>query len=429
MNIKELHQHFLKSSGICTDTRVITKDCLFFALKGENFNGNKFAQDALDKGAYKVIIDEEGYHKKSEKTVLFSDVLTTLQNLASYHREYLKLPIIALTGSNGKTTTKELINAVLSQKYNTVATKGNLNNHIGVPITLLSMNSETEIGIVEMGANHLKEIELLCEIAKPDYGYITNFGKAHLEGFGSMEGVIKGKTELYNYLKQFNKVAFVNADDSKQLELSKTIVRYTFGNDQQDSSISLKEASKQLLVGFKGLDIQSNLIGLYNFHNIAAAISIGDYFKISKENIKKAIESYTPTNNRSQLIEKGTNKIILDAYNANPSSMKVALENFSQTKGESKIAFLGDMFELGDEAEKEHQHIVDLLKESNFKKVYLIGENFFNTKSSSSQVYKFKTFDELKKELDTNIIKDSHLLIKASRGMALERILQLNCFI
>ncbi len=429
MKTETLHQHFLKSSGICTDTRSITKDCLFFALKGENFNGNKFTQEALNKGAYKVIIDEDDYHKESGETILFSDVLTSLQNLTSYHREYLKLPIIALTGSNGKTTTKELINAVLSKKFNTVATKGNLNNHIGVPLTLLSMNSETEIGIIEMGANHLKEIELLCEIAKPDYGYITNFGKAHLEGFGSMEGVIKGKTELYNHLKQFNKIAFVNAEDPKQLELSKTINRITFGNKQQDYSIQLKDASEQVLVQFKGLDIQSNLIGLYNFHNIAAAICIGDYFKVSKENIKKAIESYTPKNNRSQLIEKGTNKIILDAYNANPSSMKVALENFKQTKGKSKIAFLGDMFELGAEAEKEHQYIADLLKESNFEKVYLIGENFFNTKSSSSQIHKFKSFDELKKELDTNTIKDSHLLIKASRGMALERILQLNCFV
>lgn len=428
MKTEILHQHFLKSSGICTDTRTITKDCLFFALKGENFNGNKFTQEALNKGAYKVIIDEVDYHKKSGETILFSDVLTSLQNLASYHREYLKLPIIALTGSNGKTTSKELINAVLTQQFNTVATKGNLNNHIGVPLTLLSMDSETEIGIVEMGANHLKEIELLCEIAKPDYGYITNFGKAHLEGFGSMEGVIKGKTELYNYLNQFDKIAFVNGEDPKQIELSNSINTVLFGKEQ-NCNIELKGASQQLLVRFNGIDIQSNLIGLYNFHNIAAAICIGDYFKVSKENIKRAIESYTPTNNRSQLIEKGTNKIILDAYNANPSSMKVALENFKQTKGESKIAFLGDMFELGVEAEKEHQYIVDLLKESNFEKVYLIGENFFNTKYSSSQIHKFKSFNELKKELDTNTIKDSHLLIKGSRGMALERILQLDCFI
>jgi len=429
VKIETLHQVFLKSSGICTDTRIITKGCLFFALKGENFNGNKFAQEALDKGAYKAIIDETDYHKISGETILFSDVLITLQNLASFHRDYLKLPIIALTGSNGKTTTKELINAVLSQNFNTDATKGNLNNHIGVPLTLLSMNSETELGIVEMGANHLNEIELLCEIAKPDFGYITNFGKAHLEGFGSMEGVIKGKTELYNHLKQFDKTAFVNPEDPKQMELSKKMNIIPFGNNQQDCNIQLKDASQQLIVDYKGLEIQSNLIGLYNFHNIAAAICIGDYFKVSKENIKKAIESYTPTNNRSQLIEKGSNKIILDAYNANPSSMMAALENFIQSNGDHKTVFLGDMFELGPDAEKEHQNIITYI-ENNYDGIsYLIGDNFFKTKSSSPQIQKFKTFDELKKELDTRTIKNSHLLIKASRGMALERILQLDCFI
>ncbi len=425
MKIETLHQHFLKSSGICTDTRSITKGCLFFALKGDNFNGNKFAQEALDKGAYKVIIDDVDFHKKSGETLLFSEVLTTLQNLASYHREYLKLPIIALTGSNGKTTTKELINTVLSQLFNTVATKGNLNNHIGVPLTLLSMNSETEIGIVEMGANHLKEIEFLCGIAKPDFGYITNFGKAHLEGFGSIEGVIKGKTEIYKCLKNYDKIVFVNSEDPKQMEHSKKMNRITFGNKQQDCFIQLKDASQQLIVKIKGLEIQSNLIGLYNYQNIAAAICIGDYFKVSKEGIKKAIESYIPTNNRSQLMEKGSNKIILDAYNANPSSMKVALENFKQTKGESKLVFLGDMFELGQEAAKEHQNIVDLLEENTFEKAFLIGDIFFKTNSSSPNIYKFKSFDELKKELESNPPENSYLLIKASRGMALERILDL----
>ena len=425
MKIETLHQHFLKSTGICTDTRTITKGCLFFALKGDNFNGNQFTQEALDNGAYKIIIDEIEYHKKSGETLLFSNTLIALQNLASFHRDYLNLPIIALTGSNGKTTTKELLNVVLSQKYNTVATKGNLNNHIGVPLTLLSMNSETEIGIVEMGANHLKEIELLCDIAKPDFGYITNFGKAHLEGFESIEGVIKGKTELYNRLKNYDKLAFVNAEDPKQIELSKKINRITFGNKQQDCFIQLKDASQQLIVEYKGLDIQSKLIGLYNFQNIAAAICIGDYLKVSKEDIKKAIESYIPTNNRSQLLEKGSNKIILDAYNANPCSMMSALENFKQTKGESKIVFLGDMFELGTEAEKEHQNIVTFLEENTFEKAYLIGENFFKTNTSSPHINKFKTFEELQKELEDNTPKNSYLLIKASRGMALERILDL----
>ncbi len=425
MKIDTLHQHFLKSTGICTDTRTITKGCLFFALKGENFNGNKFAQEALDKGAYKVIIDEVEYHKITGETLLCSNTLRALQKLACFHRDYLKLPIIALTGSNGKTTTKELINAVLSQKFKTVATKGNLNNHIGVPLTLLSMNSETEIGIVEMGANHLKEIESLCDIAKPDYGYITNFGKAHLEGFGSVEGVIKGKTELYRHLNAYNKTVFVNANDPKQLLYSQILNKITFGNKQQDCSIQLIDASEKLKVSFKDLEIQSNLIGLYNFHNIAAAICIGDYFEVSKENIKKAIEDYIPTNNRSQLIEKGTNRIILDAYNANPSSMRVALENFKQSKGKNKVLFLGDMFELGKEAKKEHQNIVDFLEENTFDKMFLIGENFFKTKLTSSQIHQFKTFEDLQKELEVNPPKNSYLLIKASRGMALERILDL----
>ena len=425
MKIETLHQHFLKSTGICIDTRTITKGCLFFALKGDNFNGNQFTQEALDKGAFYVIIDEIDFHKKSGETILFSNTLIALQNLASFHRDYLNLPIIALTGSNGKTTTKELISVVLSRKFNTVATKGNLNNHIGVPLTILSMNSETEIGIVEMGANHLKEIELLCEIVKPDFGFITNFGKAHLEGFGSMEGVINGKTELYKHIKTYDKIVFVNSEDPKQMELSKKLNHITFGNKQHDCFIQLKDASQQLIVKFKGLEIQSNLIGLYNYHNIAAAICIGDYFKISKEGIKKAIESYIPTNNRSQLIEKGSNKIILDAYNANPSSMKVALENFKQTIGESKLVFLGDMLELGQEAVKEHQNIVTFLEENTFKKVFLIGENFFKTKTSSPHIYKFNSFDELKKEFDTIAPKNSYLLIKASRGLALERILEL----
>ena len=424
MKTELLHQYFLKSSGICTDTRTIKKGCLFFALKGDNFNGNTFAQKALNKGAYKVIIDEVDY-QISDNTLLCTNTLRTLQNLASFHRDYLKLPIIALTGSNGKTTTKELINAVLSEKYNTVATKGNLNNHIGVPLTLLSMDADTEIGIVEMGANHLKEIKTLCEIAKPDFGYITNFGKAHLEGFGSIEGVIKGKTELYRHLKVYDKTVFINANDSKQLLYSKILNKITFGNKEQNCSIQLKDSTQELILEFEGLEIKSNLIGLYNYHNIAAAICIGDYFKVSKENIKKAIENYVPTNNRSQLIEQGTNKIILDAYNANPSSMMVALENFKQTKGDHKILFLGDMFELGEEAEREHQNIVEFLEESSFEKTYLIGDNFFKTKTTSPHIIKLKTFDDLKKELEINSPKNSCLLIKASRGMALERILEL----
>ncbi len=426
MNLEEIHHHFLKSSGVCTDTRTINNNCLFFALKGDNFNGNAFANSAIDKGAYKVVIDEKDY--LNENAILVPNVLNTLQELATFHRDYLNIPIIALTGSNGKTTTKELINVVLSKKFNTIATLGNLNNHIGVPITLLSMNKDTEIGIVEMGANHHKEIELLCNIAKPDYGYITNFGKAHLEGFGSLEGVIEAKTEMYQYLRKNNKIVFINAKDKNQIKHSNSIEKFTFGNESQNCFTELISASKELLLSYGTLSIQSRLIGEYNFNNISAAIAIGQYFKVDKNEIKQAIELYTPTNNRSQLINKGTNKIVLDAYNANPSSMMAALENFIQSKGVKKIVFLGDMFELGPDAEKEHQVIASYLK-NNYKGIsYLIGENFNKTKVNSSTTYKFKNFEDLKSNLSKTSINNQHILIKASRGMALERILQLECF-
>jgi UDP-N-acetylmuramoyl-tripeptide--D-alanyl-D-alanine ligase len=423
MNIATLHHYFLQSNGISTDTRKIFRDCLFFALKGENFNGNLFAQEALDKGAFKVVVDEEVFHKSNGETILVENVLLALQQLASFHRKYLALPIISLTGSNGKTTSKELINAVLSQKFNTVATEGNLNNHIGVPLTLLKMNKQTEIGIVEMGANHLGEIRLLSEIAQPDYGYITNFGKAHLEGFGSLEGVVQGKTELYQFLKKHNKKVFVNANDPKQMTNSEEIDRITFGTEQSDFNIQLLDSSHHLLVAFDGTNIQSNLVGAYNFVNLSAAIAIGSYFKVSSEKIKAGIEAYVPSNNRSQLIKKGSNSILMDAYNANPTSMLAALENFKQTKGGNKILFLGDMFELGKDADKEHQNIVNFLIENPFGKVYFIGSNFFKASNTASHIKQFETFEELKKELISENPSNATILIKGSRGMALERVL------
>ncbi|HBC05728.1 MAG TPA: UDP-N-acetylmuramoyl-tripeptide--D-alanyl-D-alanine ligase [Aequorivita sp.] len=423
MNIATLHHYFLQSNGISTDTRKIFRDCLFFALKGENFNGNLFAQEALDKGAFKVVVDEEVFHKSNGETILVENVLLALQQLASFHRKYLALPIISLTGSNGKTTSKELINAVLSQKFNTVATEGNLNNHIGVPLTLMKMNKQTEIGIVEMGANHLGEIKLLSEIAQPDYGYITNFGKAHLEGFGSLEGVVQGKTELYQFLKKHNKKVFVNANDPKQMTNSEEIDRITFGTEQSDFNIQLLDSSHHLLVAFDGTNIQSNLVGAYNFVNLSAAIAIGSYFKVSSEKIKAGIEAYVPSNNRSQLIKKGSNSILMDAYNANPTSMLAALENFKHTHGGNKILFLGDMFELGKDANKEHQNIVNFLIENPFGKVYLIGSNFFKTSNTASHIRQFETFEELKKELISENPSNATILIKGSRGMALERVL------
>ncbi len=424
MNIEQLHNLYMQSFLVSTDTRKIQPKSIFFALKGENFNGNKFAGKALQQGATYAIIDEVEF-KTNDNIILVENVLETLQELATYHRNYLEIPIIALTGSNGKTTTKELINAVLGKKYRTTATIGNLNNHIGVPLTLLSMTPQTEIGIVEMGANHLKEIEVLSNIAQPDYGYITNFGKAHLEGFGSLEGVVKGKTELYRNLKQHHKTVFVNANDAKQLEQTVGIQKTTFGSKNSDYVIEFIAADPFVHLKFNNTNIESKLIGVYNFNNISVAIAMGAYFKVSDVQIKEAIENYTPTNNRSQMIEKGTNKIILDAYNANPSSMQVALENFSSLAYKNKIAILGDMFELGPEAEIEHQIIGDLAIDSTIETIFLLGENFFKTKTESTKVKKFRNFDDFKKHLSTLKISDATLLIKASRGMALERILDL----
>lgn len=423
MNIEQLYNLFKINQSISTDTRAIVKGSLFFALKGDNFNGNKFAEVALKKGASYAIIDEEKY-KLNDKMILVENVLVTLQNLATYHRKYLKVPIISLTGSNGKTTTKELINAVLSKKYNTSATVGNLNNHIGVPLTLLKMNSSSEIGIVEMGANHLKEIEQLTNIALPDYGYITNFGKAHLEGFGSLKGVIKGKTELYDYLKKENKIAFINSEDNIQLEKSKEMNIITFGQKDANYVIEYEKADPFVVLKLNNEIIESKLIGKYNYNNIAAAIAIGRYFKVSDKLIKEAIENYNPTNNRSQIIHKGTNKIILDAYNANPSSMKVALENLSDLTGSYKIAILGDMFELGVEAEAEHQKIADLAQKLDITTVYLLGKNFYKIKSNNEKISKFISFEKFKEVFNSSLVNNSTILIKASRGMALERLLE-----
>jgi len=418
MNIKQLYKLYSDTYLVDTDTRNIRTGSIYFALKGENFNGNEFAEEALSKGANFSIIDEKIFDTNS-KTILVNNVLETLQQLASYHRKQLNVPIISLTGSNGKTTTKELINAVLSKNYKTTATIGNLNNHIGVPLTLLSMTPETEIGIVEMGANHLKEIEFLSSVCKPNYGYITNFGKAHLEGFGSVEDIIKGKSELYDFLRNNNGSAFVNEDDEIQLKQSKNIKAITFNNN----SIKFIEANPFVKVQFKNTTINSKLIGKYNYNNIAAAISIGNHFNISEENIKNAIENYIPSNNRSQIIEKGSTKIILDAYNANPSSMLAALENFNQLKNTNKIVFLGDMFELGIESKNEHQKIAELATSFNFDKVFLIGKAFSTTNVKNAFLYdSFETFKSSNQQLK---IENTTILIKGSRGMALERILDL----
>ena len=425
MTIEQLHKIFLSSTGICTDSRKIFNNCLFIALSGDNFNGNTFAKQALEKGAKYTLIDQKEY-KINDQTILVNNSLESLQKLANYHRKYLGLKIISLTGSNGKTTTKELINTVLSKKYKTVATVGNLNNHIGVPLTLLSMNKDTEIGIVEMGANHQKEIQFLCNIAEPDYGYITNFGKAHLEGFGGIEGIIKGKSELYDYLIENDKNIFMNADDKIQqqkLKEYKNTICFSSSKDKCDYQIEFNEVNPFVVFTFDNIRIESKLIGTYNFTNICAATTIGKHFNVSTDDIKSAIESYIPSNNRSQIIDKGNNKIIMDAYNANPSSMEVALDNLNKLSDNRKIAILGDMFELGNDAPSEHQKIADLVTNLNLDKIYLIGENFNRVTIKEDKIEKYSSFENFKSNFKK--INNSTILIKGSRGMALERVLEL----
>lgn len=424
MDIASIHNLFLKCNSVAIDTRKIVPNALFIALKGENFDANTFALEALNRGASYVIIDNENYYIDS-RTIVVQDSLIALQDLARFHRKYLNLPILALTGSNGKTTTKELIHVVLSKKYSTKATLGNLNNHIGVPLTLLSFNSATEIGIVEMGANHKKEIAFLCEIANPDYGYITNFGKAHLEGFGGVAGVIEGKSEMYQNIQANQKIAFINANDPIQVEKSKGLNTYSFGihPSKVDVSISAIEANPFVSIKYHDFQIKTHLIGLYNANNVNATLAIGKYFEVEDQDIKDALESYIPENNRSQLISKGTNQIILDAYNANPSSMIVAIDNFMQLNQTNKIMILGDMFELGSESYQEHKAIVDLLIQSNQSVCYLVGREFYATKIDHVRLIFHENFESLSKELERLHIQNSSLLIKGSRGMALERVL------
>lgn len=426
MEIAKIHSLFLECKSVSIDTRKIQPNSFFVAIKGDNFDANTFAKEALEKGASYVVIDNADYYI-DERTVLVKDSLQTLQVLAQYHRNYLKLPIIALTGSNGKTTTKELIHAVLSAKYRTKATVGNLNNHIGVPLTLLSFTTETEIGIVEMGANHKKEIEFLCELAQPDYGYITNFGKAHLEGFGGVLGVIEGKSEMYTYLAKNKKTVFVNLEDAIQVEKTKSLSNYTFGVNKLDANVSVTTVTANPFVSvvFEGLKITSHLIGLYNANNINAAIAIGNYFEVSKEAIKSALESYIPENNRSQLITKGTNQIILDAYNANPSSMAVAIENFKQLDNVNKIAILGDMFELGEESLQEHKQVVNSLLNQKSIVCHFVGSDFFANSLNNENFHFHPSFNDLSAYLKAKKIENSTILIKGSRGMVLERTLDI----
>ena len=425
MDILSLHSLFLKCSCVSIDTRKIELNSLFIAIRGDRFDANTFAKEALDKGALYVIIDNPNFFI-DERTIIVSDSLLALQELAKFHRKYLKLPILALTGSNGKTTTKELIQVVLSKKHRCKATVGNFNNHIGVPLTLLSFDATTEIGIVEMGANHQKEIEFLCNIARPDFGYITNFGKAHLEGFGGIEGVIIGKSEMYQYLNLTDKMCFINLDDKIQVEKTENSKTYTFGVKKSNADLNIISVKANPFVEIEYADqtIISHLIGLYNANNINAAIAIGQYFKVANEDIKTAIESFVPENNRSQLLHKNTNEIILDAYNANPSSMSVAIENFVQLDKPNKMVVLGDMFELGNESLSEHQNIILSLLNEDVIECYFVGNDFYYHKIEQNHFHFYKTFEEFSDALKKNNFENKMILIKGSRGMALERTLE-----
>jgi UDP-N-acetylmuramoyl-tripeptide--D-alanyl-D-alanine ligase len=424
-SIEGLYNLFLQHPVICCDTRNIIPDSIFFALKGANFNANKFAKEALSKGCSYAVIDEESLY--SEGCILVHDVLKSLQKLANHHRKQFAIPVIGITGTNGKTTTKELTATVLSKKYNTLFTKGNLNNHIGVPLTLLNLTKEHGMAVIEMGANHIGEIEQLCLLAEPDFGIITNIGKAHLEGFGSYEGVIKAKSELYKYVREREGRLFVNADDDLLMKLSAGIDRITYGTNITSNFKGIWDntnfmAKGKIISDGQLLEINSNLAGSYNFYNILAGACIGKYFEVPPEQIKEAIEGYVPSNNRSQIVKKGNNTIWVDAYNANPSSMKNAIENFTGVNSTGKILILGDMFELGDESLAEHQAIADLIEKHNdWSGVYLIGKEFKQVKSSANL---FTTIDDFIKWFTEHPIENSTVLLKGSRGMQMEKVLE-----
>lgn len=420
MNTERFYPLFLQANKVTIDNRNIEKDDIFFAFSGENFNAATLAEKAIDQGALAVIVEQKEFENGDRNIFYVPSTLDFLQDLAIHHRNQLKIPFIALTGSNGKTTTKEIIHAVLSQKFKVQYTFGNLNNHIGVPLTILSIKPEHEIAVVEMGANHQKEIEALCKIAKPNFGYITNFGKAHLEGFGGVEGVIKGKSELYEYLIKNSQTILVNENDPIQVEKTKDYSpKITFGKDSSD--YQFEEFSAQNYVGlrFENIAAQSKLTGNYNFTNLCAAASLGLHFGINSKEIKSAIENYVPTNMRSQIVEKAGKTLVLDTYNANPSSMVESLKNFSQFNG-TKIIIIGDMLELGTESDIEHQSILDLAKTLNFDEIITVGKYF---KKSNVEDKSFESTQELSEYLKNNKLNSKNILLKASRGIALEKIL------
>jgi len=425
--IEELYKIYQQHPSVQTDTRKLEAGDIFFALRGPNFNGNSFARHAIESGAAQVVIEEKEFQIPG-KTFLVPDVLTALQELALHHRKQFNIPFIAITGSNGKTTTKELIHAVLSSEFRTYTTEGNLNNHIGVPLTILKIRSDAEMAVIEMGANHIGEIESYCKIALPTHGLITNCGKAHLEGFGSIEGVRKGKGELFDHLRTLTHgFAFVMWDYDYLRDMSKGIsgiIKYgTEENDHIIGKVFRNDPFLQVEV-IQGLDdkiIPTQLVGEYNLPNVLAAVTIGKFFEVPEKKIRSSIENYSPSNSRSQLIEKDSNKIILDAYNANPSSMKVAIENFATKKEENKILVLGAMAELGKESLYEHEQIIDLIKKYSWKEVILVGGDFLKLPHS------YRSFEDSLKAKEwfrQQHFQNSYLLVKGSRSMQMERVLE-----
>lgn len=428
MSLDEFYKLYLENPEVCTDTRKITPNCIFFALKGDNFNGNKFAQEAINKGASFAVIDEESY-ATSTQLILVDDVLTFLQQLANYHRKQLNIPFIGITGSNGKTTTKELLYAVLSKKYRVTATAGNFNNHIGVPLTLLAIPTDCEMAIIEMGANHVGEIDFLCHIAEPNFGIITNIGKAHLEGFGGFEGVKKAKSELYRFIAKKEGLLFVNSTNDLLMDLAKNCTKTTFGSESSDVSTKLLNASPTLSLEWQKQDqvypIHSNLYGEYNYENIAAAVCIGDYFNVEVKAIVAAIENYVSANNRSQLIQHEGYTIFLDAYNANPTSMSSAIDTFHKDNSTDKLMILGDMLEMGNVSKEEHQRTVDHVLSTGIPAIF-VGEEFNGIANKHDFVY-VSNYEEVIQWMAKNDLKNATILIKGSRGIRLEKVAEYLC--
>jgi UDP-N-acetylmuramoyl-tripeptide--D-alanyl-D-alanine ligase len=423
MTPEEIYSIYKEHPSVQTDSRKLKKGDLFLALKGPNFNGNDFTRQALDQGAAYVVADEASL--SDNRVILVNDVLETLQLLAKIHREQFRIPFIAITGSNGKTTTKELTHEVLRTSFITYTTRGNLNNHIGIPLTILQVKLDAEIAIIEMGANHLKEIEGYCQYAQPTHGLITNIGKAHLEGFGGVENVKKGKGELFDYLNLKGGTAFINTDDPAVLELGKNLkntVYYGSTGESSTGTILKKDPFIEVRIGNEaGVDIQTNLVGTYNLPNVLAAVCIGQYFRIDNEKIKNAIAGYVPSNSRSQLLKLHGNTIILDAYNANPGSMKAAIENFASMQGGRKILLLGDMKELGEDSLKEHADIISLIGKYTWASVVLVGKNFSEIKHP---YFQFENSLQAQDWLRKKDVKDALILVKGSRSMQMEKVLE-----